>query len=169
MLQSTPRNTILLVNGDLINNLAAYYNGCEGVGKDRGVDVVGLQQMTYSQFVPIQRRNFPEIVFPGPKFHPFDGGFSIAEFISANMFKRPIVLCGGQKDGDTSWKGKYNVYPQGLCNRIVKRVKKPKEAKLWKQFGLKRISAIPDIAKIGEFYPNRYDSTSWERVAYADI
>jgi len=48
MLQSTPRNTILLVNGDLINNLAAYYNGCEGVGKDRGVDVVGLQQMTYS-------------------------------------------------------------------------------------------------------------------------
>jgi len=48
-------------------------------------------------------------------------------------------------------------------------VKKPKEAKLWKQLGSKRISAIPDIAKIGEFYPDRYDSTSWERVAYSDI
>ena len=51
--------------------------------------------MTWEWFVPMQSHNYVNVTFPGNRYHPnVPKGFSMAQFLKANIRKHPIVLCG---------------------------------------------------------------------------
>ena len=60
ILNSFPKNSIVLLNGDLNNNLIKYPQQCEGLRKD--VDLLSLQLMTWDWFVPMQKHNYNNTV-----------------------------------------------------------------------------------------------------------
>jgi hypothetical protein len=116
LLTSMPRDSLLLLNGDLNNNMAKYVHQCERVRTD--VHLVQLQLISWPWFVPLQtgmtrdtqrgyarghkyklkellrdgfdmsRSNYPGIIFPGIVYHPRNpaGGFSMREFLDFNQF-----------------------------------------------------------------------------------
>lgn len=105
MLDSFPPNSIVLLNGDLNNNLAKYAQQCEGARPD--VSLISLQLMSWDWFVPMQRDNYPNVTFPGNRYHvSTPGSFHIRAFLDANTrnkkAKGGIFLCGPFKDGDHS-------------------------------------------------------------------
>eukprot|EP00494_Astrolonche_serrata_P029337 UN29604 len=122
ILDNLAKNSIVLLNGDLNNNLPKYYQQCENVRPD--VHLIGIQQMSWPWFVKMQRRNYRlnkknKVVFPGNRYHPFEkGGFTINKFIQSN-FKKPIYLCGEWKHGDESYKtGNIQTEKWGICQRL---------------------------------------------------
>ena len=59
--------------------------------------------MTWDWFVPMQQRNYPNVSFPGNRYHVnFHGAFTMKQFLDANIRAHPIFLCGPWKEGDHS-------------------------------------------------------------------
>ena len=68
LLDNLPPNAIVLLNGDLNNNLPKYAQQCEGLRPD--VSLVSMQLMSWEWFVPMQRGNYPNVKFPNEVYHP---------------------------------------------------------------------------------------------------
>lgn len=95
------------------------------------VHAVSIQLMTWEWFMPQQRGNYRDVVFPGDRYHPYMAdGFSINQFINANQRSQRklsglrklsphvakqveaesnratigshMILCGSWKEGDNS-------------------------------------------------------------------
>ena len=58
--------------------------------------------MTWDWFVPMQAHNYPNVTFPGVRYHVnYDDSFTMKQFLDSNR-KFPIFLCGPWKEGDGS-------------------------------------------------------------------
>ena len=94
-------HSIILLNGDLNNNIIKYPQQCEGTRPD--LRLLSLQLMTWDWFVPMQALNYPNVSFPGSRYHVnFDDAFTMKHFLDANVKRFPIFLCGPWKEGDYS-------------------------------------------------------------------
>lgn len=86
-------NAILLTRGDLVTNSVRYLQECEGLRPD--VIVLDMALMTYRWYVPAMKRAFGRletvpsnrhpVIFPGTVLGEGREGFSIADFVDANM------------------------------------------------------------------------------------
>lgn len=171
VLASFPRDSVVLLNGDLNNNLAKYPQQCEGVRRD--LDLVSLQLMTWDWFVPMQAHHYPRLVFPGSRYHPrVPGGFDMARFLAANGAGQPdaarrFFLCGEWKDGDRSTDGAFEVLPFGTCGEVVAAGSRPPDT-LWARYLRDSWHALPRAADLGPWRPDKYTPDSWEAVVFRD-
>ncbi len=139
------RSALVLVNGDINNNLVKYPQQCDGL-RLNDVAVMSMQLMTWDWFVPMQAHHYTvaphSVVFPGNRYHPrIPGAFSLRQFLDANTKptkitvgvdpktgkpKRkkipapPVFICGPFKEGDDSHQVGYEIVPYGLCSQFVK-------------------------------------------------
>jgi hypothetical protein len=108
-------------------------------------------------------RRLPAVKIPGSIYDPGrQDGFSIAQFINANIDRAPIVVCGGFKPGDGSvTKAAYRVVPVGLCSEVL-RANAPFAFNEW----LDRSRALlPDVAAFAATPPR---PAMFEYLALAD-
>ena len=171
ILHSFPPNSVVLLNGDLNNNVIKYPQSCEGARAD--VQLLSLQLMTWDWFVPMQRRNYANVSFPGSRYHVnFADSFTMRQFMDRNIRKHPIFLCGPWKEGDFSnvrtqqpMTRYYDDFPYGECSRMLPATRPPKNLTRFIERGLEgliRLSELPPFDTV------RYGSDSWEHVLYTD-
>jgi hypothetical protein len=180
MLRSFPKGSIVLLNGDLNNNLVKYPQQCEGVRPD--LSLLSLQLMSWDWFVPVQRDNYPAVIFPGIRYHTTTPqSFNIKRFLDANIKSKKspggIFLCGPFKDGDNSnirtrdpntgatTSKFYEEHPYGLCSQLLPHGAQPKNMTThlrrgW--VGLPRMSSLPP------YLAWKYGEETWEHVMYKD-
>jgi hypothetical protein len=194
IVKSMPRDAIVMVNGDLMQNTVKYPQQCDGLRND--LRIVPLQLITWDWFnsiqvgsstldavnqdllnqsrsvlssitclafaiylplafflissfltLPSQAHNYPGVVFPGSKFHPrVEGAYSFKQFLDANYKQFPIMLCGGTKEGDDTWIGKYELVTYGMCARVYR---KPKS----KRTSVEVARANPPVPGAPPIYP----------------
>ena len=74
---------------------------CEGDRPD--LSLLSLQLMTWDWWVPMQAVNYPNVTFPGQRYHVnYADAFTMKQFLDANIRRAPIFLCGPWKEGDHS-------------------------------------------------------------------
>ncbi|EGC39829.1 hypothetical protein DICPUDRAFT_52381 [Dictyostelium purpureum] len=118
ILDTLPRNTLLLVGGDLCTNVPMYLNLVEKVRPD--VDIVSMEIMSWEWFKVTQAPLFNRIIFPGEVYHPYvQGGYSLKAFLDSNIRNRPIYLAGDFKSGDNSFQKDYFTISKGLTAQII--------------------------------------------------
>lgn len=162
VLQGFPQDSLVLLNGDLNNNLMKYPNQCEGVRPD--LRLVSVQLMTWEWFVPMQARYYPGVVFPGDRFHPRkEGGFSFKQFLDANK-GFDTFICGPVKEGDNSHEATYEIVPFGMCSQIV-----PKGYVVPDMFDHMNRSwrAMPRLHELGQ-WSDKFGDETWEKVMFND-
>jgi len=180
MLHSFPPGSLVLLNGDLNHNLVKYPHACEGVRPD--LSLVSVQLMSWEWWVPMQRANYPNVTFPGVRYHPSTPrSFDIKRFLDANLgttkgkrrLPGGVFLCGPFKDGDssnvrsrdpaTNW---YEEHPFGLCNQLLPHGSKPANVSdsLRRGWG-----GMPLTRTLPTFTPERMGADTWEYVLYRDL
>ena len=171
ILHSFPTHSIVLLNGDLNNNVIKYPQSCEGMRTD--VQLLSLQLMTWDWFVPMQRVNYANVSFPGLRYHVnFANSFTMRQFLDRNARKRSIFLCGPWKDGDYSnvrtqqpLTKHYDDYPYGECSQLLPATRPPKNLSRFVERGLNGLVRLDELPP---FDTARYGSDSWEHVLYSD-
>jgi hypothetical protein len=165
ILHSMPDGAIVLLNGDLNNNVVKYPQQCEAVRPD--LSLVSLQLMSWPWFVPMQRDNYPNVTFPSTRYHPYEpGGFALSHFLDTNLPRRPVFLCGPFKYGDNSHEGAYETLPFGMCEQLVRKGWRPSD---WTEFLRHSWRALPTDEALGPYLERRYTPDSWEHVAFHDV
>ena len=171
ILHSFPPHSVILLNGDLNNNVIKYPQSCEGIRPD--VHLLSLQLMTWDWFVPMQRANYGNVTFPGTRYHVnYADSFTMRQFMDRNSRKHPIFLCGPWKEGDYSnvrttqpLTKYYDDYPYGECSRMLPATRPPKNLTRFIERGLE---GLIRLAELPPFDTARYASDSWEHVLYTD-
>lgn len=188
-LDAFPPHSIVLLNGDLNNNMLKYPQQCEGRRPD--VSLLSLQLMSWDWFVPVQRANYPNVTFPGVRYHVnTPRSFNIKRFLDANVappgpaagskkkVRSPggVFLCGPFKDGDHSniryrdaTTGAdslfYEEHPFGLCSQLLPAGSAPPDLADFLRRGWKGLARIADLPA---YAPERFGEETWERVLYKD-
>ncbi|EFA77227.1 transmembrane protein [Heterostelium album PN500] len=117
ILDNLPKNTLLLVGGDLVTNVPQYLKLCEGVRPD--VDILSLEEMSWDWFTITQGPLLKNVNFPGSVYHPHrPEGFSLKTFLDRNQH-RPIYLAGDFKYGDYTHQAHYFTLPRGFASQIL--------------------------------------------------
>ncbi|CAH6779146.1 Tmem260 [Phodopus roborovskii] len=164
LLNSMPRDAIILLRGDLPGNSLRYLHYCEGMRPD--VSLVDQEMMTYEWYLPKMARHLPGVHFPGDRWNPVEGvlpsgmvTFNLYHFLEMNKQKEAFV-CIGIHEGDPTWKRDYSLWPWGSCDKLVpsRIVFNPEE---W----IKRTKSIYNWT---EEY-GRFDPSSWESVANEEM
>ncbi|MEW5853781.1 MAG: DUF2723 domain-containing protein [Myxococcota bacterium] len=115
ILRAAPPDAIVLTRGDLITNSVRYLQAAEGLRGDVRVVDQEILSRTWMRYAA----QFPDVTFPGTHYHPREpGGFTMAQFVAANLPRHPIVVCGGFKEGDSSVPGLLQQWPLGICKRL---------------------------------------------------
>ncbi|KAN0015394.1 hypothetical protein ACTFIU_008125 [Dictyostelium citrinum] len=157
VLDSLPRNTLLLVGGDLVTNVPMYLHLCEKVRPD--IDILSMEIMSWEWFKITQSPLFHRVKFPGNVYHPYiPDGYSLKEFLDANINDRPIYIGGDFKSGDSSFQNDYYTISKGLTSQIIPK----KDSHKYNTFKIIKttFSTFPSfhIPNNTEKYPN----DSWE-------
>ncbi|GAM25052.1 hypothetical protein SAMD00019534_082270 [Acytostelium subglobosum LB1] len=117
VLDPLPKDTLLLVGGDLITNVPQYMKLCEGLRPD--IDIISLEEMSWDWFTVTQGPIYKNVNFPGTVYHPHKpGGFSLKTFLDHNQH-RPIYLGGDFKHGDYSFQQHYVTLTRGMTSQII--------------------------------------------------
>ncbi|XP_075805318.1 protein O-mannosyl-transferase TMEM260 isoform X2 [Microtus pennsylvanicus] len=89
LLDSMPRDAIILLRGDLPGNSLRYLHYCEGLRPD--VSLVDQEMLTYDWYLPKMARHLPGVRFPGDRWSPVEGvlpsgvvTFSLYHFLEMN-------------------------------------------------------------------------------------
>jgi hypothetical protein len=165
VLDSFPPQAIVLLNGDLNNNMLKYRQTCLGERPD--LDLVSVQLMTWDWFVEMQGHHYPRTRFPGHRYHPFlPGAFSMAEFLAANA-QREVFLCGSWKSGDHSHVAAYTAIAYGQCQQVFPNTAVP-QGKALAKFLQKSLLSVPKLSEMGPFDAHKYTDETWEFIAYQD-
>jgi len=191
-LQSFPPNAIVLLNGDLNHNMIKYPQTCEGMRPD--LSLLSLQLMSWDWFVPVQRPNYPNVTFPGIRYHvSTPHSFNIKRFLDANypfsveaqgkMQKKSkqknvtnrksnggIFLCGPWKDGDhsnqrTKDTKHYEEHPFGLCSQLLPHGDAPKNLSSFLRSGWNGLARPSALPPFNEV---SMGEETWENVLYRD-
>jgi hypothetical protein len=106
----------------------------------------------------------PEISFPAKIYDPNrPDGFSIRQFIEANIRTRPIVVCGGFRPGDNSMAAApYRVIPNGICSDVVG-ASDPIDIDAWL---VRTKPLLPDVVRLAREAPR---PSTFESLALADF
>eukprot|EP01133_Synstelium_polycarpum_P015590 gene15590-18521_t len=161
VLDSLPKNALLLVGGDLITNVPQYLHLCEGVRPD--VDILSMEEMSWPWFTPTQSPLYKNVNFPRSVYHPRrPEGYSMKEFLDSNQH-RPIFLGGDFKSGDDTHHGHYFTVARGLTSHILPSHRSRKNL----QTIAKEFERFPTFA-----LPNdtvKYPEDSWEYFLISDV
>jgi hypothetical protein len=100
---------------------------------------------------------------PGTHYHVTEAGsFTLRQLVEANIARRPVVICGGVKEGDRSLVGAYDLWPTGLCDD-VRPAGSPLSMDAW---AIRSAQAMPPRPSDSLL---RLPDWSWERVVWADL
>eukprot|EP00941_MAST-03F_sp_MAST-3F-sp1_P003939 g3939.t1 len=169
ILKSIPKNSLLLVSGDLNHNSVKYVQQCERFRTD--IDILSPELMSYEWFTSTHARHYKRISFPASVYHP-KNGYHMADFLVQNLDSYPyIFLAGDWKDGDGSASQYFDLVPFGLSSRVQPNKNVIAEAKKqgamihieksWPDhdasFPLKLFKALPSFA-----LPSKHRKGSWE-------
>ncbi|XP_033622824.1 transmembrane protein 260 isoform X2 [Fukomys damarensis] len=123
LLDSMPRDAIILLRGDLPGNGLRYLHYCEGLRPD--ISLVDQEMMTYEWYLPKMAKHLPGVRFPGDRWNPVEGAlptgmvtFNLYRFLEINKQKDTFV-CIGIHEGDPTWRKKYALWPWGSCDKLV--------------------------------------------------
>jgi hypothetical protein len=148
ILDSLPKDALLLVKGDIVSNSVRYLQRCEGARPD--VRAVDQEMMSYRWFVRTRAAALEGVVFPGVVYNPFEpDGFSIRAFLDANLDRAPVFVAGGYKDGDSSHEGAFVGWPHGFVDRVYRKDRDPTELGAWLASSaplVPRADAFPGLA-----------------------
>jgi hypothetical protein len=161
LLRPLPQNTLVVTRGDIQLNAVRYLLTAERERPD--VRVLDQEMLTFRWMKPIVLRRMPDIVIPGTHYDVRDpGSYTLRELVDANIALRPIVVCGGVKEGDPSLDAAYDRWPLGLCDQVLPR-SAPMNVSEW--YELSR-QALPTI-RSGSIERTPVDS--WERLAWDEV
>ncbi|MFZ5438349.1 MAG: hypothetical protein ACOZQL_00005, partial [Myxococcota bacterium] len=148
-------DTLVLTKGDLIGNATRALQACEGVHRE--LRVVDQELLTFAWYPARLTKTFPELKFPGERWHPREpGAFTLDQWLAANA-SRPIVVCGDLKEGDpTTWQR----LPWGLCERLAP-PNAPVDVEAWFTEASRR---LPDVTQTSATAPRG----SWEELVRRD-
>ncbi len=156
-----PPRALLLTRGDLITNSSRYVLAVDGARPD--VAALDVEMLTRRWMAPLVTRLYPDLVLPGSHYHTTDpGAFTLRQLVEANISRRPIVVCGGLKDGDGSLAGAYDLWPLGLCDE-VRPVTAPFDMNAWAARSAQALPPRPDATLLA------LPDWSWERVVWIDL
>ncbi|KAK3093908.1 hypothetical protein FSP39_021678 [Pinctada imbricata] len=126
VMRGLPNGSIVLTKGDLPSNVLRYLYLCENVRPD--ISLFDQEVLTYDWSVPMMRKAWPNITFPGDLLHlktqiREDGrqSFDFKTFLDANYHRAPIFGCIGVQDHENSWKESYQLWPYGVCSKFVRK------------------------------------------------
>ncbi|KAK3769088.1 hypothetical protein RRG08_032078 [Elysia crispata] len=156
-----PNNSIILTKGDLPSNSYRYFHFCEGVRPD--LTIFDQEILTYRWSLPMTRKFYPGIHFPGNFLHMKKGvvsngqkSFTFLDLIDAN-YNRPIFACIGVQEYESSWKKSYDLWPYSVCWKIIKKGESL-DIDQWEK-------KTEHLAEHWHYAPNSFESGSWESVA----
>jgi hypothetical protein len=128
ILRAAPPDALILTRGDIFAAPVRYVQREEHQHPD--VRVVDAELLATSWDVGRLRGVWPELVFPGERLGEGPGGFNVKQLFDANIERRPIVVCGGLADTDTSARDSYELWPVGLC-ALVRAKDRPLDVDDW--------------------------------------
>ena len=159
ILRAAPRGALLLTKGDLITNTVRYLQLAEGQRPD--VSVVDQELLGFPWMRNRLATSYPDVTIPGSRYAPgAPDGFTIKQLFDANLGRRPILVCGGVKNGDASADASYGLWPFGLCEQVHSG-SDPVNLDDW--IG-ESADALPRIDFAGQPHP----AGSWEDVVWND-
>lgn len=127
ILETQPRDAIVIVGFDQTWTSTRYLQRCEGVRPD--VTLLHASMMAFEWFYD-QRNATPGVVFPSTHLvgentpgHKRGEGFTLVQFIDANIDHRPVCVAGNTKFN--AWKDLFGDVPMGLY-RMLHRGKLPR-------------------------------------------
>ena len=162
ILAAAPPRALILSRGDLATNALRYLRYGERVRPD--VDIIDQEELSRSWGPPRDGRRLPDVRFPASVYDPWrPDGFSIRQFIDANIDRTPIVVCGGFRPGDDSvTPAVYRVVPTGICSDVL-RTGAPFALEAW----LARTRGLlPDVVALANDRPR---PSTFESLALADF
>jgi len=173
-IESLPRNTLLLLNGDNNVYLFRYAHYVEGRRPD--VSVLPVNILSHTWFISKEKHNFPTVKFPNKFFQgraavPGGDHFGLKDLVDANWAPdRPVFDCGVEHLDikDTTLKGFYYRRPWGHCfelrpvvaypspipEEVVRRDLEDMKV-IWANF-------TPTYRQIGELDPIKHTDVTWE-------
>jgi len=160
LLGALPPNALMISRGDLILNSARYLQAGEHVRPD--VRMLDQEMLTYRWMKTQVARSMPDVMLPGTHYHVSDpGAYTLRQLVDANVAGRPVFVCGGVKDGDTSLSGVYTQWPYGTCDRLLPK-DTPVDLSAWRR---ESEAALPVFRTGADPHPA---ADSWERLAWDD-
>lgn len=161
VLAGFPNNSIILTKGDLPSNSFRYFHFCEGVRPD--ITIFDQEVLTYRWSLPMTRKFYPGIDFPGDFLHLKKGvasngekSFTFKDLIDKN-YHRPIFACIGVQEYESSWKEKYDLWPYSVCYKFKKK-QEHMELGQWAE-------RTEHLATQWQYAHNSFEPGSWESVA----
>jgi hypothetical protein len=178
ILQSLPKDAILLTKGDLQINSARYVQTVEGFRRD--VRILDQELLTYPWYNAKVRRAFPDIVLPGEAYFPFrEGRYDMLRFLDANMRplraggpKRRVFVAFGWKEGDPTHLDKYSVVQHGATTEVLTKKAKEKLTSTTARRAARVRELAPSLPPLSAMRmppPGRYQNHSWEHVVLSDF
>ncbi|XP_067936270.1 protein O-mannosyl-transferase TMEM260-like [Watersipora subatra] len=126
IISSFPNNSLVLTKGDLPSGTLRYMQFCENIRTD--VTLVEQELMSYEWFIPKLAHLYPSVTFPGNRWYKQAGRtvdglviFTMLNFLDANIDKRPVFVCIGMQEKESSWASKYQLLPYGPCHQVVRK------------------------------------------------
>lgn len=165
VLRSAPPGALLLTRGDLLSNALRYLQAADSQRPD--VRVVDLELLGFGWMRQQLARIHPEIIVPGDRYMPgAEDGFTIRQFLDANIDHAPIWVCGGFRPGDSSADPSYVRSPVSFCEAI-RRNAEGATASVGRvdDWLHESETALPRIDFSGQQHP----LGSWESVVYHDF
>ncbi|GFR61763.1 transmembrane protein 260-like [Elysia marginata] len=160
-LAAFPNSSIILTKGDLPSNSFRYFHLCEGVRPD--LTVFDQEVLTYPWSLPMTRKFYPAIHFPGGFLHlkkrvssNGEKSFTFLDLINAN-YHRPLFACIGVQEYESSWKKGYDLWPYSVCWRFKKKVETLAIGQ-WSE-------ETEHLADSWHYAQNSFEPGSWESVA----
>ncbi|KAK7904722.1 hypothetical protein WMY93_017329 [Mugilogobius chulae] len=141
LLDSVPKNSIILTRGDLPGNSLRYLHYCRHVRQD--VQLVDQEMMTYNWYIAKLGHHLQGVHFPG-----------------LTGTQRDVVACIGLPDEDQSWMQSFSRWPFGVCDYLV-----PVQKKFHPQDWAQRTHHIYNWSEPH----NSFSPSSWERVANEEM
>jgi hypothetical protein len=156
-----PDRALVLTRGDLVLNSARYLQSVEHVQVE--LRILDQEMLTFRWMKGLVARRMPDIAIPGAYYHVREpGAYNLRQLVDANITRRPVVVCGGVKEGDSSLDAAYDQWPLGLCSEL-----RPKTAAVDMEDWLRRSEAALPIFRPGTSAEPPADS--WERIAWNDF
>jgi hypothetical protein len=135
VLEPLAPESVLIVSTDPGWTATRYVQVALGVRPD--VAVVSQNLMSYDWFKPMEQRQYPRLRMPGTHYHVGKeagfqpsgygaehyrtGGYSMREFLAANLAQGPVYIEGGFMPMETASLGKeFSTLPYGLVYRVVR-------------------------------------------------
>ncbi len=109
-LHSFPKESIILLNGDLDPHLFKYYQTCEGVRED--LNLIEIDHMNKKWFITMQSHHFPNVKFPKRKRG------RLTNFLNENLVKSKnnnIFICG---ENVLQYDSNYETKNYGMCEKV---------------------------------------------------